>query len=191
MTVRIEIEAVDGLQALAQLRMLLGPGMAVPAVSDASSDNKTTAEAGASLAGAPTPATLEPAPAKRTRKPKAEMVAPDTTAPAASELVPSLPVTDPKLNPAAIDAQDAADEAAETATTEDAPLTLDDVRNSALPYIKKWGKEAAAKDLVPIVQAAGGVPNIGKLDPTDQALLRKVMQAFADAAKAETRFGQE
>jgi hypothetical protein len=41
---------------------------------------------------------------------------------------------------------------------------------------------------VPIVMAAGGVPNIGKLDPANQELLKKVMQAFADAAEADKRF---
>ena len=96
-------------------------------------------------------------------------------------------LTGDEREPAQTQVQDALDEKPET-KADDAPLTLDDVRNAAKSYIDKWGKEAAAKDLVPIVMQAGGVPNIGKLDPTDQALLRKVADAFKDAAKADKRF---
>lgn len=187
--IRIEIEGHNALEVRQHMRVLLGDAVSAPAVYEASSDKMTATEAaGMSVEEAiAIVEAVQPTPAKRTRKPKA--VVEDPKPPV--EPTPA-PAPEGAFGPTeGTAAQDAADEAAETETTEDAPLTLDDVRNSALPYITKWGKEAAAKDLVPIVQAAGGVPNIGKLDPADQALLRKVMAAFADAAKADKRFGQE
>jgi hypothetical protein len=208
----------DADQVRAELSRLLftnTASFAAPAVSDTSSDN-TTADTAAPRQGRIMQPTVDTGgavemteaevviPAKRTRRTKdkalnaaAEAVAATAPTPLVSALVEPAVVAEPVSDFAKINVsqaqvveaeQDAADEAAETETTEDAPLTLDDVRNSALPYITKWGKKAAAKDLVPIVMAAGGVPNIGKLDPADQELLKKVMQAFADAAKAETRF---
>lgn len=168
-----------------------------PAVSDVSSDNKPLVLDEAKFLGnnsadvQPVEQT-QPTPAKRTRKPKADPAPVEPLKLVTADLSGApIDVTDDHESDTA--RQDAADEAAENegGPVTERLLTLDDVRNSALPYITKWGKEAAAKDLVPIVQAAGGVPNIGKLDPTDQALLRKVMAAFADAAKADKRFGQE
>jgi hypothetical protein len=193
--IKLEFTGEDPQEILSNMAKMLGftKGLSAPAVSGMSSDNepKTGAQQSATSTAAVEP-TPEPQPAKRTRKPKGEVLTPRQPGDpdgktSTTEVVEPSPPADTFPNPA--DAiQDAADEAAETETNEADLFTLDDVRNSALPYITKWGKEAAAKDLVPIVMAAGGVPNIGKLDPANQELLKKVMQAFADAAKAETRF---
>lgn len=195
MTVTITIEAPDAAGAREQMLNLIGgPLRVVPGVSGASSD-KTTAESGAALAGAPTPVAelLQPTPqaANKTGK-RGKARAVDAQPAPVAPTPPVEPTAPPQPEPGSDEyedaKQDAADEAAETAKAEDAPLTLDDVRNAANGYIEKWGKPAAAQDLVPIVMEAGGVPNIGKLDPADQALLRKVKQAFLDAAKADTRY---
>jgi hypothetical protein len=181
-------------QVLSEMEVFLKGAaiLAPPAVSDSSSDNepKTGVQQSAEQ---PAPVVEAPAP-KRGRKPKVVATAVPTGEPLYTPDEPSPPLVELPGGQSGTEeaAQDAADEYAEDVGPVglDGAIiyTLDDVRNSALPYITKWGKEAAAKDLVPIVMAAGGVPNIGKLDPANQELLKKVMQAFADAAEADKRF---
>jgi hypothetical protein len=175
-------------QILGEMQEILRANASIPApaVSDASSD-KEPRGASADISKAREVVADGVVVKSNRRKTKAPQVT-DVVEPAPVEPTPP---ADSFPNPA--DAiQDAADEYAEDVGPVglDGAIiyTLDDVRNSALPYITKWGKEAAAKDLVPIVMAAGGVPNIGKLDPANQELLKKVMQAFADAAEADKRF---
>lgn len=71
-----------------------------------------------------------------------------------------------------------------------AVLTLDDVRNAASGYIKRFGMDAAQVDLMSCLKAAAGVEKISELTGKDQATLEKAVKAFTAAAEAETRYGQ-
>jgi hypothetical protein len=90
--------------------------------------------------------------------------------------------------PHADDEQDAADEAAETETTEDAPLTLDDARNAVQPYIKKWTMVVALQDVAPMIKEICGVEKISDIDPTNQEALRKLVALFKTASASDTRY---
>lgn len=207
----IIINAKTGVQARIQMEQLLGnyisqQAKVVPAVSDASADKYTPAEVLAvnnenvAALNAPTAKrteaslTTEGRAANKTgRRGKARAVdaQPASALPAASELVPSLPVTDPKLNPyetAALAEQDAADEAAETAKAEDAPLTLDDVRNAVKPYIDKWTIAVAQADVGPLIKDIGGADKISELDPANQENLKKLVAALNAASASPTRY---
>lgn len=210
MTVTITIEAPDAECARSQMRQLLAitlqTGISAPTVSDASSDKYTPAEVLA--VNNENVAALNATPAKRTeaslttegraanktgRRGKARAVdaQPAPAPPAASELVSSLPVTDPKLNPdetAALAEQDAADEAAETAKAEDAPLTLDDVRNAVKPYIDKWTIAVAQADVGHLIKDIGGADKISELDPANQENLKKLVAALKAASASDTRY---
>lgn len=75
-------------------------------------------------------------------------------------------------------------------------LTVDDVRNAANPYIKKWTVEAASVDLGLCLKDATGKEKISELaaDPAagrpeaDQATLQKAVDAFKAAGEAPARY---
>lgn len=66
--------------------------------------------------------------------------------------------------------------------------TMEDVRNAATPYIKKHTMAFAQLDLQDCLEAAVGIRQISKLDPTKQDMLKKAVEAFEAAGNAETRF---
>lgn len=148
--------------------------VSAPVVSGASSDNGPKTGEPINTGGVTN--VVEPAkPARNSRKPKNE--------------TPAEPPPPPPETPADTAAQDKADEAPEAKAPE-APLTLDDARNAATPYINKFGKEAASKDLQPIVlEATGGkTDRISGIDPADQATIKLVIAAFEKAGAAAERF---
>lgn len=67
-------------------------------------------------------------------------------------------------------------------------FTMDDVRNAATPYIKKHTMALAQIDLQDCLEAAVGIRQISKLDPTDQAQMKKAINAFVTAGNADARF---
>lgn len=97
-----------------------------------------------------------------------ERVDPETTADEAVDLTPYAEPTKP----------------VEEAKT----YTMEDVRNAATPYIKKHTMAFAQLDLQDCLEAAVGIRQISKLNPADQAQLKKAIDAFDAAGKAEARF---
>ena len=67
-------------------------------------------------------------------------------------------------------------------------LTVDDVRNAANPYIKKWTVEAASVDLGLCLKDATGKEKISELADADQATLQKAVDAFKAAGEAPARY---
>ena len=121
------------------------------------------------------------------RESSAEALAPKRTRKIKTETTPVEPPPPPPATDAETAAQDKADEAAESAKPADAPLTLDDVRNAAVPYINKFGKDAATFDLIPIIEKAAGKKKISDLDPSDQKMLKAAVDAFIEAGKSDKR----
>lgn len=78
--------------------------------------------------------------------------------------------------------------AAAAAEPEKKPLTLDDVRAAAAPYIKKFTIAAAQEDLQYALDAAVGKRTMSALDVNNQDELAKAVAAFDAAAAAEARF---
>jgi hypothetical protein len=89
----------------------------------------------------------------------------------------------PKEEPAETQAQDKADEAAETEDKATVDLTLDSVKAAAGLYIKKFGLDFAQKDLMIVLKEATGTSTINTLPADDQAVLAKAVKAFEDAAE--------
>lgn len=106
----------------------------------------------------------EPAPAKRTRKPKT------------AEATPSIQAKPENRVDPATEAQDTADEKAEQAPAQGRPLSGDDVRAAMTDYLKKYGKVAAMEDGPKIL----GVAKISELGD-DQEKLRKAVEDTASA----------
>ena len=67
------------------------------------------------------------------------------------------------------------------AVEETKKLTLDDVRNAALPYIKKWTQNVAGMDLGVALKDAIGKEKISQLDPENQKELAAAVKCFTDA----------
>ena len=72
-------------------------------------------------------------------------------------------------------------EAEKPAVEEPKKLTLDDVRNAALPYIKKWTQNVAGMDLGVALKDAIGKKKISQLDPENQKELAAAVKCFTDA----------
>lgn len=112
-------------------------------------------------------------PAKRTRRTKAQIDA---------EAKPQ-EARQPAPEPEAIQEQDAADEAAESAAAkaEDPSLTLDDVRSAMGKYVTAYGMAAAQEDGPKLFQLAfgPGIVKMSQIPPTQEAL-KKAVAATAE-----------
>ena len=89
-------------------------------------------------------------------------------------------------------AQDKADEAASEQKPGPKVYTIDDVRNSAGAYVKKWGMEAASVDLVPCMVKAVGVGKMSELGAlNDAAKFEAAVKAIDAAVASEARYPTE
>lgn len=89
-------------------------------------------------------------------------------------------------------AQDKADEAASEEKPGAKVYTIDDVRDSAGAYVKKWGMDAASVDLVPCMMKAVGVGRMSELDALkDPAKFEAAVKAIDAAVAAEARYPTE
>lgn len=180
MPVTITINGEDAEHALRELRGLSGGLLvegATSPVDRALSDNAETVTSGLQTGVATGSAPTAEKPARRGRAQKVtdaviveepkQIVEPEATAPAAEEKQ-----SEPEPKP------------------EPKELTLDDVRNAANDYITKFTLAAAQIDLMPCLKAATGVEKISELAGKDQATLQKAVDAFKQAAVADTRYGQ-
>lgn len=92
--------------------------------------------------------------------------------------------------------QDAADEAAEETKVQDKELTIEDMKNAAGLYIKKWGIDITQLDGPILFKDILGNPPAGEdywrfaIVPKNQETYAKVIKAWTDAAAAGKRYGQ-
>lgn len=185
MSVTITINADSAYAAKEEMRFLLA---SAPAVYDVSSDtsNMTATEASNQAEQTAVETVAIGKPARRGRpstkgSPTLEATATSVTTEAPAEPPQAISTGGDRVDP---DAAPGPTEAsvAPSPVEEAKVYTMDDVRNAATPYIKAYTMAAAQADLQDILEAAVGIRQISKLDPKDQAQMKKAVEAF-DAAK--------
>lgn len=151
-------------------------------VSDVSSDTlKTATEAGKQADEAPKPRRGRPAKTDTSKLPEG---------PALNVVAQNISTGDERVDPETalqVDDGEAVDRTP-YAEPEAKVYTMEDVRNAATPYIKRHTMALAQIDLQEALEAAVGIRQISKLDPANQEMLKKAVEAFEAAGKVETRF---
>lgn len=171
MSTTVTITRDNAYEVRDEAAVLFGFG-AIPAANDNATGERAKTEP-------VTNSTAEPAKPTTTRRTKAQIATDEKNAAtaAAQQAITASPENrvGPEDDPV-VDAQDAADEAAETTTTE---YTHDDVKKALGAYVAKFGMPAAQEDGVKVLKLALG-DKIGKISdiPTDQASLTKAVNGI-------------
>lgn len=185
MSVTITINADSAYAAKEEMRFLLA---STPAVYDVSDDTgkSTTADTTRQDEQTAVETVATDKPARRGRpstkgSPTLEATATSVTIETPAEGQQAISTGGDRVDPDA--APGPTDASVGPSPVEEAKVyTMDDVRNAATPYIKAYTMAAAQADLQDILEKAVGIRQISKLDPKDQAQMKKAVEAF-EAAK--------
>lgn len=180
MPVEIIINGENAQQALGELRHFAGGLLGVQSSKGVGGADKfppVPVEGEAAAAGSEPEITVQQTePAKRGRKPKATVT----------------DVVDQNEKTAISTGEERVDpNAGKPPVAEEKPLTLDDVRNAAGGYVKKFGMEYAQVDVLKIIQSVIGpdAVNISSLTGHPEATLQSVIddidKAIADGKRYE------